>query len=110
MHTHCPGISTPKGPVTHRASDPTTLQISPILLPGNRPFAKYNPLLRTRDEHQVGKKVVNIATDFAPEVILSAQMPLLAQRLLQKVAGQNNVRFVFLAAGSVWHRYSQESR
>ncbi len=60
-----------------------------------RTFAKHSLLTRRQADLEYGRVVAERMTRFSPDVVISANMPLDAQNLLQKAARAHNARFVF---------------
>ncbi|MHA1279673.1 MAG: glycosyltransferase family 4 protein [Candidatus Helarchaeota archaeon] len=60
-----------------------------------RPFEKYNYIQRWRGERAHGRKVADKILDIRPDVVISANTPLDAQRLIQKASRQVGARFIF---------------
>jgi glycosyltransferase involved in cell wall biosynthesis len=82
--------STPKGPI----SDATPgLAIEGLHI--TRAFAKHSLLTRRQADQEYGRVVAERLERFRPDVVLSANMPLDAQNILQKAARAHNARFVF---------------
>lgn len=82
--------STPKGP-TSTAIDGLTIEGLHI----TRTFEKHSLLTRRQADLEYGRVVAERLARFRPDVVLSANMPLDAQKLLQKAARAHKARFVF---------------
>ncbi|HEX3660298.1 MAG TPA: glycosyltransferase family 4 protein [Acidobacteriaceae bacterium] len=82
--------STPKGPT---AATTPGLAIEGLHIA--RAFAKHSLLTRRQADLDYGRAVAERLDRFRPEVVISANMPLDAQNLLQKAARAHNARFVF---------------
>jgi len=95
MHTYSASFSTPHGNLSEKNSASGTLKIIPLALPGERLFDKYHPIKRLQDELEFGKVAARTCVEFRPEIVLSANMPLLSQMRLQNAARQIGARFIF---------------
>jgi len=82
--------STPKGP--------TSAEVSGLTIEGlhiTRAFAKHSLLTRRQADLEYGRVTAERLERFRPDVVISANMPLDAQNLLQKAAHAHKARFVF---------------
>jgi glycosyltransferase involved in cell wall biosynthesis len=86
-------MSTPKGRTQRRADDPESLTIEGLHI--TRKFSKHSILTRRQADIEYGQVAAAAAKKFRPDVIISANMPLDAQAILQNTAHRLNVRFVF---------------
>lgn len=93
LHTWCSSFLTPHGRLAKQAADPATLSFAEISL--GREINKRGLASRWFQEREVGRRYVKIAGGFAPEVIVSANMPLGAQGKLLGWARRCRVPFVF---------------
>lgn len=85
--------STPKGHTQRRPGDPSGLKIEGLHI--TRPFEKHSILKRRQADVEYGQVVARKVHEFRPHVVISANMPLDGQKILQRVARQHNARFVF---------------
>jgi glycosyltransferase involved in cell wall biosynthesis len=85
--------STPKGETQRRPDDAPGLTIEGLHI--QREFSKHSLLTRRQADLAYGREVVNRVDRFRPDVVISANMPLDAQNLLQQAARQHGARFVF---------------
>jgi glycosyltransferase involved in cell wall biosynthesis len=85
--------STPKGQTQKRPDDPETLAIEGLHI--TRQFAKHSLLTRRHADIEYGQVVAAGVDRFKPDVVISANMPLDAQAILQKSAFRHEARFVF---------------
>lgn len=60
-----------------------------------KPFARYNYMRRWRDESAHGRKVAQKVRDFRPDVVLSANAPLDAQKLILSDSREVGAKFIF---------------
>lgn len=93
LHTWCASFVTPHGSLVRQSDDPVGFDVRAVKLRGE--FNKRGLLSRWWNEREVGRRVVAIAGEYRPEVVLSANMPLGAQGLLLKYALKRKVPFVF---------------
>jgi glycosyltransferase involved in cell wall biosynthesis len=111
LHLHCGSFRTGKGAVED-ADDPG-LEVEGVVL--SREFARYSPWIRFLQEREYGNKASARIREFLPDVVLSANTPLFAQKRLLSEAKRLGSRFVFwqqdiLGIGSkrvLEHRYGR---
>ena len=84
LHLFCASVTSPRGALSRRTTDPASLTIEGISLDAG--FERYSPLTRIRHERQYGNLVAARLAEFRPEVLLSSNTPLLSQRALFKEA------------------------
>jgi colanic acid biosynthesis glycosyl transferase WcaI len=96
LHLHCPSYRSGKGALELSARDPETLAIDEVSLPED--FDKYSLWKRPLQERAYGRRLVERVGEFAPDVVLSGNTPLIAQRILQRACRRDEVPFVF------WHQ------
>lgn len=93
QHVYCRSFQTPRGNLERAASDPPGFAIRSIVL---REDIKKQSLLRRRhQELLVGRLVGEIIWQFHPDVVLSANAPLDAQRMIYAATRRGRARFVF---------------
>lgn len=85
--------STPKGDTKRRRDDPEGLVIEGLHI--TRTFEKHSLLTRRQADLEYGSVTAERVDRFRPDVVISANMPLDAQRILQRAAHRNGARFVF---------------
>ncbi|HEX4311312.1 MAG TPA: glycosyltransferase family 4 protein [Acidobacteriaceae bacterium] len=85
--------STPKGETQRRADDSSTLTIEGVHI--QRAFSKHSLLTRRQADLEYGREVAARVDRFRPDVVISANMPLDAQKILQQATRRGNARFVF---------------
>jgi hypothetical protein len=93
LHTYCASVQQPREALQKQESDPAHFDIQPIKL--SKPFNRYGLLQRYRQEQELGKKLELAVTEFAPEVVISANTPLGAQAMLVNGCRSNGADFVF---------------
>ncbi len=91
LHLHCGSFRTGKGAVDDAVEG--SLRIEGVAL--SREFARYSPSTRFRQEREYGAKASARIREFVPDVVLSANTPLFAQRRLLSETKQLGSRFVF---------------
>lgn len=91
LHLHCGSFRTGKGAVDD-AHD-ARLRIEDVTL--SREFARYSPWTRFRQEREYGLKASARLREFRPDVVLSANTPLFAQKRLLSETKRLGARFVF---------------
>ena len=91
LHLHCGSFRTGKGAVDD--ADVDGLRIEAIAL--SREFARYSPWTRFRQEREYGLSASARIREFGPDVVLSANTPLLAQKRLLSETKRLGSRFVF---------------
>jgi glycosyltransferase involved in cell wall biosynthesis len=93
-HAYCGSLqTTPRGAMTPRADDPESLTFEALTLP--EPLEKYRFVTRWRQENAYGRLAADAVDRFQPDVLLSANTPLDAQRRLLRRCQRRGVRFVF---------------
>jgi colanic acid biosynthesis glycosyl transferase WcaI len=92
LHTFFADNNTPKGGVERRPDDPRNFSVEPVSIV--REFKKHALLARWLADVDFGKALSERLRSFRPELVLSANMPLDAQRVLLKAAHAAQARFV----------------
>jgi glycosyltransferase involved in cell wall biosynthesis len=85
--------STPKGDTRLRPDDAPGLTIEGLHI--RREFAKHSLLTRRQCDLEYGRVTAECVDRFQPDVVISANMPLDAQNLLQQATHRHGARFVF---------------
>ncbi len=85
--------STPKGYTQVRPHDPERLVIEGLHI--TRKFSKHSLLTRRASDIEFGQVVAARVDHFRPDVVVSANMPLDAQVILERAARRHHARFVF---------------
>jgi colanic acid biosynthesis glycosyl transferase WcaI len=91
LHLHCSSFRTGKGAVDD--ADDGRLRVEGIAL--SREFSRYSPWVRFRQEREYGMRASARLHEFLPDVVLSANTPLFAQKRLLSTAKRLGSRFVF---------------
>ena len=93
-HAYCASLqTTPRGALTKTAEDPESLEINGLAL--KKLLEKLSFLTRWRQENAYGRILARQLDEFEPDVVLSANTPLDAQRRLQAACRRRGVRFVY---------------
>ena len=85
--------STPKGETQRRPGDPADLAIEGLHI--QREFSKHSLRTRRQADLEYGREAAKRMQQFRPDVVISANMPLDAQSILQQAAHRQGARFVF---------------
>lgn len=93
LHIYCSSVQTPHGTLTKQKNDLPNFDIQPIEL--SREFNKYGLVSRWQQERELGQKMVKVALDFSPNIIISANTPLGAQGQLVKLSHRQKIKFIF---------------
>lgn len=93
LHLSCASYRSGKGALERRVSDPANFDIEAIDLGEN--FDKYSPWRRARQELRYARLLGERAARFAPDVVLSANTPLLAHARFQRWCDRQKVPCVF---------------
>jgi colanic acid biosynthesis glycosyl transferase WcaI len=96
LHLHCPSYRSGKGALELSPADPETLAIDEVRLPEE--FDKYSLWKRPVQERAYARRLINRVAQFSPDVVLSGNTPLIAQRIFQRACRRMGVSFVF------WHQ------
>jgi colanic acid biosynthesis glycosyl transferase WcaI len=91
LHLHCDSFRTGKGALDD--ADDEGLRVEGVLL--SREFARYSPWIRFRQEREYGAKAGARIREFRPDVVVSANTPLLAQKRILSETKRLGSRFVF---------------
>ena len=94
LHAYCASLQTTPISVARRTSEePERLQVAGLRL--DRPLEKYAYIRRWRQENAYGRLISHEVDRFRPDVVLSGNTPLDAQRRLVRRCRARDVRFVF---------------
>ncbi len=93
-HVYCASLqTTPGGAFVRRPDDPPSFEIVPIRLA--RPLNKFSFLKRFLQENEYGRRAAKAIVDARPDVVISANTPLDAQRTIQRVCRRHGIPLVF---------------
>jgi putative colanic acid biosynthesis glycosyltransferase WcaI len=93
IHAYSPDVTTGRGRVTRSEGDPTGLAIRAVEL--GRQFSRYSLFRRPRDELAYGRRLGHHVDTFRPDVVLSANTPLLSQRRLRGRTRRHGAAFAY---------------
>jgi glycosyltransferase involved in cell wall biosynthesis len=93
LHLHAAGYVTGKGAVAAAEGDPPTFAVEAV--GEGKPFDKYSKLKRPVDEWSYGRQLASRVLAFGPDVVFSANTPLLAQEVVQWACVRRHIPFVF---------------
>jgi glycosyltransferase involved in cell wall biosynthesis len=93
VHAYSPEVTTGRGRLTRSDDDPVGLTIRPVEI--GRPFSRYSLVRRPRDEIVYGRALGRQIDAFRPDVVVSANAPLLSQRHVLERARRRGAAFVY---------------
>ncbi len=93
QHLYCASVQTPHGALEKRSIDPAAFNVSAIRL--SKQFNRYGLISRWCQEKLIGRKLAKIARSYSPDVIISANTPLLAQAALLNAGRTINAKFIY---------------
>jgi colanic acid biosynthesis glycosyl transferase WcaI len=93
LHTYFAAFQTPKGDVNDGSSDQGKLTIKGIVI--DKEFAPHSALSRRSADRAYGYKLCQEVVRFQPDVVISANTPLDAQRLLMSETRRQEAKFIF---------------
>jgi colanic acid biosynthesis glycosyl transferase WcaI len=93
LHLHCSAFVAGKGRLERADGDPAGLEFDAVGLEGA--FAKYDVRRRIAHERATGNDLADRVVGFRPDVVLSANSPLIVQRALLRAAHAHGAGFVF---------------
>jgi glycosyltransferase involved in cell wall biosynthesis len=93
IHLYFASFPTGKGALERRSDDPEGFHVEGLDLDGE--FHKYSLLRRPLHDRKYAGTVVRALRAFRPEIVLSANTPLISQWIIQSECAQSNTRFVF---------------
>ncbi len=93
LHLYSASFTTPQGPLAKQPSDPATFQPEPIILAER--VDKSNLFKRRKADIDHGQRVAERIRAFKPEVVISGNTPLDAQKLILDSTQSQGAKFVF---------------
>jgi colanic acid biosynthesis glycosyl transferase WcaI len=93
LHLYSASITTPRGALTQLPQDSQRFSVESIEL--GQQISRDQLLARRRLEREHGARVADRLTRFAPDVVLSANAPLEAQRRIAAYCSRDGVAFVY---------------
>lgn len=91
IHTYLSNIKTPHGNMDRGNSD--TLSVIPVNL--KTEFNKYNIIYRYKGEVEYANAINKIINEQKPDIVISANTPLFAQRLLVQKCRASSTKFIY---------------
>lgn len=93
VHVHCRSYTGGKGALRRRPDDPANFEVVGLDL--GRPFDRYSPTRRLRQELAYGRTFTRFARSWRPEVVLSSNDPLFAKALSARWCAASATPWVF---------------
>ncbi|GIV57346.1 MAG: glycosyltransferase WbuB [Rhodothermaceae bacterium] len=94
LHAYCGSLPNTAHGIMHRLDeDPPTFDVEAVRLPAT--LDKYRYVRRWRQEVDYGRRIAGVVARFRPDVVLSGNTPLDAQRRLLDACRRRGTRFVF---------------
>ena len=93
LHTYFSANNTPRGPAEPQPEDPESFSIAALDIA--REFKKHSIVSRRLADAAYGKAASQRLSDFRPDIVLSANMPLDSQAVFLQAARANHAKFVF---------------
>lgn len=93
LHLYAGHNRMPGGNMQIQKTDPATLEIQGLRT--RQPLEKYAFVKRWSQEREYGHLVVQAVKKFAPDVVISADMPLDPQAILLQYCRKHQIRFIF---------------
>jgi len=92
LHVYCDSYTSGKGRFAVGEDEPN---LSVVALRAGETFARYSPVRRFTQEIAYGRRFVELAEEFRPDVILACNVPLLTQRVSAAWCRRHRVPWVF---------------
>jgi colanic acid biosynthesis glycosyl transferase WcaI len=92
LHVHCESYTSGKGRFEVGADE---AGLSVVGLPVGQEFARYSPARRIAQEVAYGRRFVDEASRFRPDIVLACNVPLLAQTVAARWLRRQGVPWVF---------------
>lgn len=92
LHTYSASFQTPKGNLQKGPQDPVNFNSLGLSL--SRPFAKYS-LRRFKQEAEYGSLLIREIEAFRPDVLISSNTPIVAQRVISECCRKEGIGMVF---------------
>ena len=93
LHLHFSQLQAPKGAVAPRETDPATFEIEGLAL--SRPYEKYSFVKRRFQDRSYGRMAAERIVRYRPDVVISGNTPIDAQRVLSEACREHDIPFVF---------------
>jgi colanic acid biosynthesis glycosyl transferase WcaI len=91
-HAYCGGVTTGRGALQWTEGDPGLLRFIDV---SNGPFERYAPIGRLKSEIAYGRRAADLVREVRPDVLLSANCPLIALEQVWRAAEQVGARKVY---------------
>jgi colanic acid biosynthesis glycosyl transferase WcaI len=92
LHLYAAGLQTPRGALQRRPDDPETFSVAPVTF--TKKFQKHNYFRRQLQEVAYAWPLTRAVTKFRPDVVLSANTPLLPQAKLEYTCRRAGIPFI----------------
>ena len=92
-HRYCGSLVGPKGAITRGRDDPSTFDILPISI--GETLDRHSLFKRRLQEYKYGRELVREYYKVSPDVVISANTPLDAQRQLLRACKRQNTKFIY---------------
>lgn len=93
LHVSAESFQSPKGNLSRQADDPSSFVTVGVRT--RDPFAKGTFVRRRAQEIELGRLIAEQITRFRPDIVISGNVPMDAQRLIQRAARRNDAGFIF---------------
>lgn len=93
LHLHCASLRAAKGALARTESDPNCFDVQGVALA--RDFDKYSLWRRPIDERGYARRLLRPLIAFGPDIVISANTPLISQRILLSECRKRDLPFVF---------------
>jgi glycosyltransferase involved in cell wall biosynthesis len=94
-HCYAGSLQTPRGELTTRDDDPSSLSISEVPMDENYTRYKYSFARRRRMEIAYGRGVAKLIRDRRPAVVISSNTPTEAQEAIVRACSEIESRFIY---------------
>lgn len=92
-HRYCGSLIGPQGAITKGRDDPSTYDIFPISI--GETLERQSLFKRRLQEFKYGKELVKEYYQVSPDIVISANTPLDAQRQLMRACRRQNTKFIY---------------
>jgi colanic acid biosynthesis glycosyl transferase WcaI len=93
LHAYSPDVTTGRGRLTSGEDDPPGLTFRAVQI--GREFSRYSLLRRPRDELAYGRRLGHWVDQFLPDVVVSANAPLLSQQQVYARTRRQGAAFIY---------------
>lgn len=92
-HVFAGSNNTPKGVLVKQRNDPFEFSVKGLFT--KKPLKKYSFVRRWFQEREYGELLENQIQEFKPDIVLSANNPLDAQKILYRSCRDHNIKFIY---------------